>query len=116
MLQDLPRDLVVPDPKGKRDLGFHLQPASAFEKRLTLLHDSKVLIFGHDGGGHVLFVSEIHEGKVGIVWEYPDDVFEMDFTPEDAPIVFWREEFLKWLQLFKTYGHDYLEEPGDEFE
>ena len=59
----------------RRTLVFFLQPSGAFEGRKLLLHDSKVLIFGTDGGGYVFFISELHEGKVGWVWDVLDDVF-----------------------------------------
>lgn len=116
MLKPLGEDNMVPDPVGDADFGFFLQPAEAFEKRLLFANESKVLGFGFDGGGSTLFVSELHQGRVGLLWDQPEDELSLDFSESDDRIVLWREEFLMWLVRFRKYGHDFLNSAGDEFE
>ncbi len=113
MLQDLPIELIVPDPEGKVEMGFRMQPAIAFQKRVILVQNSKVLIFGDDGGGNLLFVSELHQGKVGLVFEVPEDILMTDFENTEG-ILFWKEEFLEWLRDFGKDGNKYLDKPFDD--
>lgn len=116
MLKPLGDDNMVPDPTGDADFGFFLQGSLAFERRLLFANDFKVLAFGYDGGGSTLFISELHGGRVGLVWDQPEDVLSLDFANSDERIVLWKEEFLTWLTRFQKYGHDFLDEPSGNFE
>lgn len=115
MFADLPQDLMVPDPAGRADFGFFFQPATAFERNLLLLHDSQVMFLGHNGGGGVLFVSAIHDGRVGLLFDVPDDMFTVDFTASEDRIIFWQEEFLDWVRMYRKHGLTYIDEPGSDF-
>ncbi len=105
ILSDSRLEVPAPDPFGRLNHGFFMQPKIAFESGNLLFSEKSVLAFGYDGGGWVLFVSEYMKGKVGILHSPPEDISKFPYHETASEDVRYSEyEFLEWLRQFKIQG------------
>lgn len=105
ILSDDRLEVLVPDPFGRFDYGFFMQSKIAFESGSLLFSEKSVLVFGDNGGGWILFVSDYMKGKVGILHSPPEDISKFPYHETASKDVRYSEyEFLEWLRQFKIQG------------
>lgn len=105
-------DIEVADPHGRADFGFFFNSSEAFKRGALLCSDGNALIFGDDGAGGILFVSDYFGGKVGKVFVIPDDILAINFEDVENGKIYWQEQFMEWLKSFKRTGLSYLDDVG----